>query len=125
MDAIKPLELKRLTDVRNLLLRLHKALLDGQRAHYEKEHGRVESPGALLQLAISDPAFEWLHRFSELVVEIDESTEGHGPLTSQAHETLLKQTRQLMEQEQLQTALAENPDASKLATDLQSRLTNQ
>ena len=122
MDAIKPVELKRLTDVRNLLLRLHKALLEGQRAHYEKEHGRIESPGALLQLAISDPAFEWLHRFSELVVEIDESTEGHEPLTSQAHETLLKQARQLIQQDRFRTALSDNADAAKLTSELQSHL---
>ena len=125
MDAIKPGELQRLTEVRNLLLRLHKALLDGQRAHYEKEHGRIESPGALLQLAISDPAFEWLHRFSELVVEIDESTERHEPLTSQTHEALLKQTRQLLDGEKLNEALAGNTQAAELACQLQSRLANK
>ena len=36
-----PGELKRLIDVRNLLLRLHKALLDAQRARYERSNGKL------------------------------------------------------------------------------------
>jgi len=62
MDAIGPAELQRLQAVRTGLLRFHKALLDGQRRQYEREHGQVNSAGAFLQLAIADPAFDWLQR---------------------------------------------------------------
>ena len=42
------------------LLRLHKSLLDGERAAYERIHGPIPSNGAFLQLVLGDPAFAWL-----------------------------------------------------------------
>lgn len=57
---------------RESLLALHKTLLDLVRAEYEKEHGRVENAGALLQLVVGDPAFAWLRPLSQLIIAIDE-----------------------------------------------------
>ena len=57
---------------REALLALHKTLLDHVRIEYEREHGRVENAGALLQLVVGDPAFEWLRPLSQLIVAIDE-----------------------------------------------------
>jgi hypothetical protein len=86
-----------LNDVRNALLRLHKVLLDGERARYEKAHGTIASPQTFLQLAINDPAFNWLHRLSELVVQIDEATEDkETPLTPEKAKALLALTRALL-----------------------------
>src|SRR5437762_188097 len=61
--------------VRRPLLRLHKALLDAERMAYEKEHGRIQGGGALLQLVIADPWFAWLRPMSGLIVMIDEYLE--------------------------------------------------
>ena len=63
---------RRLNDARLGLLALHKALLDYERIRYERTHGRVESSGAFLQLAIGDPQFAWLRSISEMVVQIDQ-----------------------------------------------------
>jgi hypothetical protein len=60
-----------LTNVRRTLLDLHKALIERERAAYEKGHGPV-SPGEMLQLLIRDPSFSWLHPVSELIVRVDE-----------------------------------------------------
>jgi len=57
---------------RDALLNLHKSLLDHVRIEYEREHGRVETAGALLQLVVGNPAFEWLRPLSQLIVAIDE-----------------------------------------------------
>jgi hypothetical protein len=57
--------------VRQGLLELHKALLDGERARYEAIHGKV-SAGKMLQLAFQDGQFAWLRSMSELIVRIDE-----------------------------------------------------
>lgn len=65
--------------VRGNLLDLHKTLLDAVRVDYEREHGRVESAGALLQLVVSDPAFDWLRPLSQLIVAIDELEPSAGP----------------------------------------------
>jgi hypothetical protein len=90
-------DVKRLEEVRHALLRLHKALLDAQRTHYERTHGRVASSGQFLQVVISDPAFDWLHRFSELIVEIDEATDADEPLSQAQTTALLEQARALLQ----------------------------
>jgi hypothetical protein len=51
---------------------LHKALLGYVQSGYEQSHGAVGGPGQLLHLAMHDPAFNWLHALSELMVDIDE-----------------------------------------------------
>ena len=56
-------------------LALHKALLDVVRAGYEREHGAVASPHALLSLVLSHESFAWLRLLSALIVEIDELSE--------------------------------------------------
>lgn len=58
--------------LRGALLALHGTLLDAQRARYEREHGRVESRGELLELVLGDPAFEWLRVLSALIARLDE-----------------------------------------------------
>ena len=60
-----------LTQVRHSLLDLHKALIERERAAYEKGHGAV-TPAQMLQLLIRDSAFSWLHPISELIVRVDE-----------------------------------------------------
>ena len=51
---------------------LHARLLAATRRGFEKLHGRIDSSGEMLQLAISDPLFAWLHPLSEAIVELDE-----------------------------------------------------
>ena len=60
-----------LAEVRRTLLDLHKALIERERAEYEKSHGAV-SAGEMLQLLIRDDHFSWLHPISELIVRVDE-----------------------------------------------------
>ena len=64
-------ERARLRELRGRLLGLHKLLLDGERAAYERDHGRVAA-GQMLQLVINDARFAWLRRLSELIVRADE-----------------------------------------------------
>ena len=85
----------RLVEVRHALLRLHKVLLDDERAAYERVHGQVTS-GELLQLVIGDEQFAWLRALSELVVSIDESLDADEPATADEAESLLKQARLLL-----------------------------
>jgi hypothetical protein len=71
-----------LLDVRGALLRLHKALLDAERARYERVHGRINGPGAFLQLLLNDPWFGWLRPLSQLVVQIDERLDAEEAVTA-------------------------------------------
>ena len=59
--------------LRQGLLRLHKLLLDLERRDFERARGRISNSYEFLQLVLKDPWFDWLHRLSELIVQIDES----------------------------------------------------
>jgi hypothetical protein len=52
---------QRLRDGRDLLLKLHKNLVDHERAIWEG-----------LNVLLEDPDFSWLRKFSTLIVDIDE-----------------------------------------------------
>jgi len=64
-------EQERLKKVRDLLLKLHKMMLDGERSIYERAHGPLNS-AEFLNLLLEDESFEWLRKFSRIIVEIDE-----------------------------------------------------
>jgi hypothetical protein len=61
-----------LNDVRLPLLTLHKAILDHERASYEREAGPV-TPAAFLQVLINGTAFRWLMPLSTVIANVDEA----------------------------------------------------
>jgi hypothetical protein len=61
----------RLTNVRDSLAELHRALLDAERREMERETGRL-SPGAYLQMLINDPRFAWLRPVGRMVATLDD-----------------------------------------------------
>lgn len=85
-----------LKDLRYGLLRLHKALLDSEQVTYERIHGRIGSPGHLLQLVMTDPWFAWLRPLSHLVVRIDELMEAKEETTLQDIAKVLGDVRELL-----------------------------
>src|SRR5512139_1505131 len=62
---------ERLRDARNVLLKLHKNLVDHERAIWEGINGQA-SAGQFLNVLLEDPDFKWLRKFSTLIVDIDE-----------------------------------------------------
>ncbi len=86
---------ERLVATRRAMLDLHKLLLTRERRAYEREHGPVGA-GSLLELAISDGRFAWLHRLSEIVVRIDEMLEWRDLWTDADAEWVLSGTRALL-----------------------------
>jgi hypothetical protein len=51
---------------------LHHELLRATQKSFEKLNGRVDGPGALLQLAVHDPLFAWLRPLSQELALLDE-----------------------------------------------------
>ncbi len=86
----------RLVDLRQGLLKLHKALLDSERRTYEKVHGRINTTGELFQLVVGDDWFAWLHRVSELVVQIDVMLDAEQPATPIEATRVIDQARRLL-----------------------------
>jgi hypothetical protein len=93
MPSIDTASLERL---REALLRLHKALLDAQRIRYEREHGRVESRGQLLDLVLEEPSFEWLRVLSALIAGLDELAAAEDKDVSEELRGLISRLRTLV-----------------------------
>ncbi len=88
---------QRLKDLRDVVLTLHKALLDSERTAYELVHGPIGSPAAFLQLLINDSAFAWLQPMTKLIVQIDEALAAKKPPASDGQlEQLIRDTRALL-----------------------------
>ena len=83
--------------VRQHLLDLHKALLDAERAEYERMAGSATPPAALLQMLITDPRFAWLRCISRLIVGMDEALSTRKPAPPGTLHQLLDQTRDLLQ----------------------------
>lgn len=76
-----------LKEARLQLLQLHKLLVDLERENYEKSNGKISS-GHFLNLLLNEKSFEWLRKFSMLIVEIDEMfdlDDGFAPSTIEKH----------------------------------------
>lgn len=64
-------ESEKLKYARNILLKLHKSLVDFERLAYEEANGALNS-AQFLNVLLEDENFAWLRKFSMLIVEIDE-----------------------------------------------------
>jgi hypothetical protein len=89
---------ERLKVLRTGLLRLHKTLLDLERRDFERARGRISNSYEFLQLVLKDPWFDWLHRLSELIVQIDEALDPHAeaPATEADAAALLERAKTLL-----------------------------
>jgi hypothetical protein len=109
---------KLLADLRLALLRLHKVLLDWERAGYERIHGR-QSSGDMLTALLNDPQFAWLRPMSQLIVRIDEILGEKTPPMRNDVEAVVTQVKMLTSpneagntyERRYDMALQEHPDA--------------
>lgn len=119
----------RLKELRLGLLRLHKLLLDEERRGYERARGPVGNSYAFLQLVLKDPWFDWLHRLSELIVQIDESLDtldSEAPTTEEDGMAFIARTKSLLApaetgsefQKNYFLALQQSPDVVLLHSEL-------
>ena len=120
-----------LLELRNLLLRLHKTLIDWQRNDYERVHGRLQTT-QLLNVLFNDESFAWLRSMSGLIVRIDETLAaktpdaetGTGPLVAGARELVSPEAGTPYAQ-RYHAALQELPDAVLAHRDLVTLLRMQ
>jgi hypothetical protein len=118
-----------LSDLRIKLLNLHKLLLETERLSYEQVRGQV-SRGELLQLVINHDQFAWLHRLSELIVQIDELIHADEPVTSEAISALIADVRTLLTPDEFgndfsvkyDAAFQRNPDVVLAHADVMTQL---
>ena len=121
-----------LKKARNILLKLHKAMLDLEREMHEGIHGKVNAT-EFLNLLLEDEDFAWLRQFSMLIVEIDEMFDLKENITSQMVDANLKKVRELVEMTEpdeyfrakYQFALQRDANAAGLHSELKGLLHEQ
>jgi len=96
MDAMPETTRERLKTVRNGLLRLHKQLLDSEKAAYEKDVAKISTTGQYLDLVLNDPWFAWLRELLQFIVMVDEALSPKDPAPESALARLLGQARALL-----------------------------
>lgn len=101
MEDDKTIDIARegLKELRHGLLRLHKMLLELERRGYERARGPIGNSYEFLQLALKDPWFDWLHRLSELIVQIDEALDtrdSETPATEEDAKALVERAKGLL-----------------------------
>jgi len=122
---------ERLREGRNLLLKLHKNLVDHERALWEGMNGPATA-GAFLNALLEDPELSWLRKFSTLIVDIDEmfaQRDGYEPEAVEIHfETLRNLVTMNVDDEtfkaKYQAALQQDTDAAARQADLKLLLTS-
>jgi hypothetical protein len=110
-EIVSDLTRQGLKDLRHGLLRLHKLLLDLERRDYERARGRIGNSYEFLQLVLRDPWFDWLHRLSELIVQIDEgldARESDTPMTEDDAKALIERSRTLLAPSETGTEFQKN-----------------
>ena len=108
-----------LKNARNEMLKLHKNLLDHERAIYEGINGK-KTPTEFLNLLLEDPDFAWLRKFSTLIVEVDEMFAQKDGYSEEIVDALLANVRSLVHMEdedeefkaKYQSALQQDIDAA-------------
>jgi len=120
---------EKLKNERNLLLKLHKTMVDLEREMYEGIHGRLNA-GEFLNLLLEDEDFAWLRKFSMLIVEIDEMFDLKGDVTQDMVDANLQKVRELVAmsetddyfKDKYQFSLQRDPNAAGLHSQLKALL---
>ncbi len=120
---------ERLKNARNILLKLHKSMIDLEREMYEGIHGK-QTAGEFLNLLLEDEDFSWLRKFSMLIVEIDEMFDLKVEISSEMVDANLKKVRELAQMDEpdeyfrakYQFALQRDPNAAGLHSQLKKIL---
>lgn len=118
-DILKDETRQRLKDSSKAFLRLHKILLEGEKAEYEAKNGVISGANHYLQLVLEDAHFAWLRKLSAMIAMIDEASSLRRPATETQAQALLEEAKILLNFEnadeefndKFQIALHNNPDA--------------
>lgn len=114
-----------LVGVRGALFRLHKTLVDAERAAWERMQGPM-SPNQFLGALLEDPALAWLRPFSGLIVRIDDALHSRDtPLSPDAARAFVAEVDALVRPDRgdrLRELRESDPVVHAAHTDLAGRL---
>ncbi|CAN5381543.1 hypothetical protein BH10ACI2_BH10ACI2_05450 [soil metagenome] len=118
---------EKLKNARNILLKLHKTMLDFEREIYEGIHGR-QTATDFINLLIEDEDWAWLRKFSMLIVEIDEMFASKTGFPEDMVDANLEKVKDLVNMEEddvyfrakYQFAIQRDPDSAGLHSQLKA-----
>lgn len=87
-----------LTLISQLLLRIHKSLLNYQKEKYEAQNEKSLSPYEMLHLSMSHEDFDWLKKITSLVVRMDESLDDEHAVIEDIHQAVLLEVHSLFDE---------------------------
>ena len=122
--------LQRLRQLRQALLRLHKALLDSERVVYEQFHDRIKSPTEFFHLVTQHEWFSWLRPISQFIVLIDDSLSPKNAITIEQINALFEEAKTLLQpdengtkaQKQYYRAIQRDPDIALMHAEVSKLL---
>jgi len=120
---------EKLKNARNLLLKLHKVMLDREREVYEGINGPLNAT-QFLNVLLEDNDFDWLRKFSMLIVEIDEMFAAKDGIPVEMIDANLAKVEELIEMREhdeffkakYQFALQSIPEAAALHSEIKAVL---
>src|SRR6476469_608879 len=118
-----------LKNARDILLKLHKSMIDIEREMYEGLNGKV-TPAQFVTLLMEDEDFAWLRKFSILIVEIDEMFASKEGATDEVIDASLQKVTELANmsepddyfRDKYQFAIQRSPDSAGLHSQLKKAL---
>lgn len=113
---------QRLRELRPLLLKSHKVLMDAEKDHYEAIYGPIPNKGEYLRLVLGHEQFSWLRPISQFIVQIDEVLMSKKPQPLERADELMTEARNLLQkteigetfQERSQAIAQQNPDMATM-----------
>ncbi|QQE67207.1 hypothetical protein GFS31_39190 [Leptolyngbya sp. BL0902] len=94
-------------ELRPLLLKAHKHLMEAEKDIYEAAHGPIPHKGEYLRLVLSHEQFSWLRPISQFIVQLDEVLMSKQPQPLARAEELMQEARHLLQATEIGHAFQE------------------
>jgi hypothetical protein len=96
-----------LRDLRPLLLKSHKILMEAEKDLYEATYGPIANKGEYLRLVLGHEQFSWLRPISQLIVQMDEVLMAKKPQPLARGAELMDEARYLLQATEIGHAFQE------------------
>lgn len=126
MTAVNPASdpaFAKLRELRPILLKSHKLLMDAEKVAYEANHGPMANKGEYLRLVLNHEQFSWLRPISQFIVQMDEVLMAKQPQSPERAIELMTEARNLLQateighafQERTQAASRQDPEMAAIS----------
>lgn len=92
---------QKLRELRPILLKSHKVLMDAEKDNYEAIYGQIPTKGEYLRLVLNHEQFSWLRPISQFIVQIDEVLMSKKPQPIERADELLTVARNLLQETEI------------------------